>query len=435
MMNKFVNYFFAFFAFATLTFLASCSEEDLPPVTDEATLSFEVNGAEADTAYAFAGETVVIDVQIDYGDEEPTDLVVKSAAGTELNTYPLTNTPASIQYTYDIESNVSADVILTFELRDGSSSLVSEEFTIDIQPATVADAISENEDLSDLDAALTTAGLVSILQGDGPFTIFAPSNEALADFDASQYTEEELSSILLSHVVMDSLTANELSSEFVKTGAGDSVYVDVTAGAVTVNGVSVSQSDIIAGNGVVHIIDEVLIPDVTTYATFLLASPTGEGGSETFFSTSSGERYSYNGVLATAEPVSETIDFGYFYGQTDEATIASPDSWPDNAALYSGLAAWNTRNDTDFRATTMLPEDFAVVSFSQGSDVEAEFEAGTELDNPGRAKGLQADDVIAFKTADGRFGLFKVVEIVDGNNDGNFDGIQDGIEIEVKVTK
>jgi len=67
--------------------------------------------------------------------------------------------------------------------------------------------------------------------------------------------------------------------------------------------------------------------------------------------------------------------------------------------------------------------------------LEAEFEAGTELDNPGRAKGLQADDVIAFKTADGRFGLFKVVEIVDGNNDGNFDGIQDGIEIEVKVTK
>jgi len=433
MMNKFVNYFFAFFAFATLTFLASCSEEDLPPVTDEATLTFEIDGVETDTAQAFPGDEVTINVNIDYGDESPSSLVVLSSLGTELQTFPLNNTPAAVQYFHDVPDNVSADIDLTFELRDGSSTLASEEFTIDVQPATVADAIAESDDLSELETILTTAQLIDELQGNGPFTIFAPSDDAFAELDLSGLSDEELSNILLSHVILDSLTSNELSSGYVTTLSGDSVYVDVTAGAVTVNGVPVSTPNIIAGNGVVHIIDEVLVPDVTSYATFLLASPTGEGGSETFFSTSSGEKYSYNGVLATAEPVSETIDFGYYYGANDMATIASPDDYPEN--IYAGLAAWNTRNDTDFRATTMLPEDFDVISFSQGSDVEAEFEAGTELDNPGRAKGLQADDVIAFKTADGRFGLFKVVEIVDGNDDGNFDGIQDGIEIEVKVTK
>ncbi len=433
MMNKFVNYFFAFFAFATLTFLASCSEEDLPPVTDEATLSFEIDGVETDTAQAFPGDEVTINVNIDYGDESPSSLVILSSLGTELQTFPLNNTPASVQYFHDVPDNVSADIDLTFELRDGSSTLTTDEFTIDVQPATVADAIAESDDLSELETILTTAQLIDELQGNGPFTIFAPSDDVFAELDLSGLSDEELSNILLSHVILDSLTSNELSSGYVTTLSGDSVYVDVTAGAVTVNGVPVSTPNIIAGNGVVHIIDEVLVPDVTSYATFLLASPTIEGNSETFFSTSTGERYSNNDVVTTNEPVSEKIDFGYYYGSTDEATIASPDSYPQE--IYTGLAAWNNPNDTDFRATTMLPEDFAVVSFSQGSDVEAEFEAGTELDNPGRAKGLQADDVIAFKTADGRFGLFKVVEIVDGNNDGNFDGIQDGIEIEVKVTK
>lgn len=433
MMNKFVNYFLAVFAVTTLVFLASCSEDEVPPITDEATLSFEVDGTETDTITAFPGEDVAIDVVFDRGDENPTTLVVLSGTGDELNTYPLDNATSPIQYVHTVPDDVSADIDLTFELRDGTTTLAEEVFTIDVQSATVADAVIENDDLSELEDILTSAGLVDDLQGDGPYTIFAPTNAAFASLDLTGLTDDEISEILLSHVIADSLTTGELTSGYLTTLSGDSVYVDVTAGAVTVNGVAVSTADVVAGNGVVHIIDEALVPDVTTYSAFLLVSPSGDGTTETFYSTSTGTRYSYNDVLGTTEPVSATIDFGYYYGAQDNATIASPDSYPTE--IYAGLAAWNTRNNTDFRATTMAPEDFDVITFSQGDDVEAEFEAGTELENAGRAKGLQAEDVIAFTTQDGRFGLIKVVEIVDGNGDGEFDGIQDGIEIQVKVTR
>ncbi|MGB3585194.1 MAG: hypothetical protein WBA23_01580, partial [Tunicatimonas sp.] len=87
-----------------------------------------------------------------------------------------------------------------------------------------------------------------------------------------------------------------------------------------------------------------------------------------------------------------------------------------------------TLNSTEFRETNLSTEAFDAIATSQGDKVEAEYEAGTALTNSSRVDGLAVDDVVAFSTTGGRFGLIKVVEVI-----GTF-GNTDGIRIEVKVT-
>ncbi|UCG85690.1 MAG: fasciclin domain-containing protein [Gemmatimonadota bacterium] len=117
---------------------------------------------------------------------------------------------------------------------------------------------------STLLTALDAAGLTSTLSGGGPFTVFAPTDEAfdalpsgvldglLADTDA-------LTEVLLYHVVQGELTASDLDGvSSVTTLQGQQIAV--TAGSVILNGVTVSQADIMADNGVIHVIGEVLLP-------------------------------------------------------------------------------------------------------------------------------------------------------------------------------
>jgi uncharacterized surface protein with fasciclin (FAS1) repeats len=114
--------------------------------------------------------------------------------------------------------------------------------------------------------ALTAAGLVDALKGEGPFTVFAPTDEAFAKLPKGTLESllkdtEALKNILLYHVVSGSVT----SSEVVKlrnatTLSGQSVKVSVKGDKVMIDKSSVTTVDIAASNGVIHIIDEVLIP-------------------------------------------------------------------------------------------------------------------------------------------------------------------------------
>lgn len=125
----------------------------------------------------------------------------------------------------------------------------------------------ETPDLSTLVEAVSAAGLVETLEEPGPYTVFAPTNGA---FDALGGTLEtllepknkaELAEVLTYHVVAGELTASELSDgQTLETVQGDALEVKVTNGEVTVNGARVVTPDVEASNGVVHVIDEVLIP-------------------------------------------------------------------------------------------------------------------------------------------------------------------------------
>ena len=116
-------------------------------------------------------------------------------------------------------------------------------------------------------AALTKASLVATLQGDGPFTVFAPTDAAFAaaGINLDDFTTEAqiatLADILLFHVVSGQVNAADVTDGLVAAAVnGDNLTFTVSNGTVTVNGATVTLADVTASNGVVHVIDAVLMP-------------------------------------------------------------------------------------------------------------------------------------------------------------------------------
>ncbi len=150
----------------------------------------------------------------------------------------------------------------------------------------IVDQALSNPNLSSLVAALTEADLVSTLQGDGPFTVFAPSNDAFATFLATNgfasvadIPDDVLRQVLLNHVVAGSFPSTDLSTGYVSTsatagpgGTNLSMFIN-TEGGVTINGISnVETANVTATNGIIHIVDTVI--DIPTVVTFAVADPT-----------------------------------------------------------------------------------------------------------------------------------------------------------------
>ena len=116
-----------------------------------------------------------------------------------------------------------------------------------------------------LAAALTEAGLVETLKGDGPFTVFAPTDEAFAklpkdQLDAILADKELLTSILTYHVVSGKVMASDVAAlESAVTVQGQSLSISTDSG-VMINSAKVVTADVEASNGVIHVIDTVLVP-------------------------------------------------------------------------------------------------------------------------------------------------------------------------------
>jgi uncharacterized surface protein with fasciclin (FAS1) repeats len=125
---------------------------------------------------------------------------------------------------------------------------------------------SATEGFTTLVAALTAAGLVETLQGAGPFTVFAPSDAAFAALPEGLLEKlllpenvEVLKSILTYHVVAGKVMSTEVVAGEVPTVEGSSVKLETSYG-VKVNGANVTAADVAASNGVIHVIDAVLVP-------------------------------------------------------------------------------------------------------------------------------------------------------------------------------
>ena len=118
-----------------------------------------------------------------------------------------------------------------------------------------------------LAAAVTAAGLVETLQGDGPFTVFAPTDAAFADIQSAvddllkPENKEKLATILTYHVVSGKALAADLSDgQELTTVEGGKLKVSMSNGKVMIGDAAVASADIIASNGVIHVIDKVLLP-------------------------------------------------------------------------------------------------------------------------------------------------------------------------------
>lgn len=116
-------------------------------------------------------------------------------------------------------------------------------------------------------AAVKAAGLVETLQGKGPFTVFAPTDEAFAKLPAGTVenllkpeNKEKLVAILTYHVVAGKVMAADVKTVEVKTVNGKEIDIKVMDGKVTVNNAKVIKTDVAASNGVIHVIDTVVLP-------------------------------------------------------------------------------------------------------------------------------------------------------------------------------
>ncbi len=134
-------------------------------------------------------------------------------------------------------------------------------------PGTIVDVASGAGTFKTLVAALKAAGLADTLSGKGPFTVFAPTDAAFAKLPAGTVdtllkpeNKKKLQSILLYHVVAGKVLSTDLKSGPVKTLEGGDITVDLSGGTVKVNDATVIKADIPASNGVIHVIDTVLLP-------------------------------------------------------------------------------------------------------------------------------------------------------------------------------
>jgi len=132
---------------------------------------------------------------------------------------------------------------------------------------TVVDIAVSNPDFSILVEAVTKADLAGALSAEGPFTVFAPTNEAfnalfkeLGVSGIKDLTAEQLTPILTYHVVSGKVMSTDLSNTSVATLNGKKIKIDISNG-VKINDSNVTAADIAGQNGVVHVIDKVLIPN------------------------------------------------------------------------------------------------------------------------------------------------------------------------------
>ena len=158
-------------------------------------------------------------------------------------------------------TTMAAVAVTAFGLAVGSSNGHAAE-------KDIVDTAVEAGQFTTLAAALEAAGLVETLKGDGPFTVFAPTDEAFAKLpDGTVETllmpenRDQLTAILTYHVVPGSvMAADVVGLDEAETVNGEMLNISTSGNSVMVNDATVTATDIVASNGVIHVVDSVILP-------------------------------------------------------------------------------------------------------------------------------------------------------------------------------
>lgn len=210
--------------------------------------------------------------------------------------------------------------------------IVMHPFVIGGVAQSIAGTAAATEGFSALVQAVEAAGLTDTLKNDGPFTLFAPTDEAFAalpaeTLDALLADPEALSQVLLYHVVPGATLSGDITDGMsVETVQGSPLTLTVTADGVQVNGANVTAADIEAYNGVIHVIDAVLLPPVEE-------APAEEAAAEE------------SSEAEASEAVTETV------AMTDTAAMTATAAMTETE-VAAAAAMTTTESMTDTAATT-----------------------------------------------------------------------------------
>ncbi len=232
-------------------------------------------------------------------------------------------------------------VVALLVSRCGGSDGDQTATTDDPADATVVETIARTEELSTFASLVETAGLTETLSAAGPYTVFAPNNAAFAavpatTLDALRADPAELARVLSSHVIEGAYTQASFDGGTASTLGGTSLDIAPGPDGLTINGSKVVSGDLVAGNGVVHVIDAVLLPGSTE----------GEGTFTVYFDSGS----------ATVGPEGQQV-------------VA------EAAAAIGRLAAGSTIVVTGYADSTGDPAANLTLSEQRAANVQAELEA------------------------------------------------------------
>ena len=210
-----------------------------------------------DASFTYTSENDYVDTELEFSDASTTDddLTYLWDFGDGE-----TSTDKNPKHTYAEAGTYTINLTVT------DTADQTDYYTMDIV-ITLKDIVTTAIDagFSTLATALTTAELVETLQGEGPYTVFAPTNDAFAALNQTWLTNllsdtTNLTKVLTYHVVSGKVMSTDLTNGTVTTLEGTNITVVVDT-IVTINDVTVTTADVECNNGVIHIIGEVLLPD------------------------------------------------------------------------------------------------------------------------------------------------------------------------------
>lgn len=167
-----------------------------------------------------------------------------------------------------IKTLFAAVVLSTFVFSFNANAQNGKDSGKKDKKSNIVDLAVSTDFLSTLVAAVKAGDLVETLQGDGPFTVFAPTNKAFNALPEGTLesllkpeNKDKLVAILTYHVVAGKVLSTDLSNGMkAKTVQGSEIAVTLSNGGVKINDANVTAADIMASNGVVHVIDKVILP-------------------------------------------------------------------------------------------------------------------------------------------------------------------------------
>ena len=244
------------------------------------------------------------------------------------------------------------------------------------EPTSIAELVSDSDNLSTLASAVEAADLVDALSGDNPLTVFAPEDDAFDALTVDALLQDEnaslLAEVLQYHVVSGAALAGDLSDgDVLTTLQGDELRVSVTDGTVQINGATVTQADIEADNGVVHVIDGVLLENRSalerlsvTEATQTLAGAVEAAGLTD--AVNSAENWT---VFAPIEDAFAGVDASAF-SETELAEILQYHILPGDMLIASGnLVSQLEANNGEISVPTLQGESITFRLEEDGSIV------------------------------------------------------------------
>lgn len=232
---------------------------------------------------------------------------------------------------------------------------------------TVVDVIVNSPDHDTLEAAVIAANLAETLSGDGPFTVFAPTDDAFAALPDGTIEallgdpQGALTDILLYHVLGAQVLSTDLvDGQTAMTLNGDELTVSITNDGVFINNAQVTVADITTDNGVVHVIDAVLIPPTTTVVDVIVNSPDHNTLETAVLAAGLETALSGDGPFTVFAPTDDA--FAALPAELLNALLNDPQGLLTNVLLYHVLAAEALSTDLmdGMTATTLLGADITV---------------------------------------------------------------------------